>query len=85
MVEEPTLKLEDEEPTLKLEDEEPLILEEVHQEPVVQKREKKISPAARKMAMETNVDLSEVEGSGKKWHCIKRRYYGFDGFKTSSI
>ena len=32
-----------EEPTLKLEDEEPLILEEVHQEPVVQKREKKIS------------------------------------------
>ena len=52
-----------EEPTLKLEDEEPLILEEVHEEPVIQKIEKKISPAARKMAVESNVDLNNVEGS----------------------
>jgi 2-oxoglutarate dehydrogenase E2 component (dihydrolipoamide succinyltransferase) len=72
-----------EEPTLKLEDEEPLILEEVHQEPVVQKREKKISPAARKMAMETNVDLSEVEGSGKNGIVLKEDIMALMGSKPA--
>ena len=41
-----------EEANLKLEDEEPLILEEVHEEKVT-KKEKQISPAARKMANES--------------------------------
>jgi len=72
-----------EEPTLKLEDEAPLILEEVHQEPVVQKREKKISPAARKMAMETNVDLSEVEGSGKNGIVLKEDIMALMGSKPA--
>ena len=72
-----------EEPTLKLEHEAPLILEEVHQEPVVQKREKKISPAARKMAMETNVDLSEVEGSGKNGIVLKEDIMALMGSKPA--
>ena len=57
--------------TLKLEDEEPLILEEVHEEPITQKVEKKISPAARKMAIESKVDLNKIEGSGKNGIILK--------------
>ena len=60
-----------EEPILKLEEEEPLILEEVHDETVTQKVERKISPAARKMAMESNIDLSKVDGSGKNGIVLK--------------
>ena len=59
------------EPVLKLEDEEPLILEEIHQEPVKQKFEKKISPAARKMASESKIDLRKVEGTGKNGIILK--------------
>ena len=33
--------------------------------------EKKISPAARKMAIESNVDLSKIEGSGKNGIILK--------------
>ena len=54
-----------EEPILKLNEEEPLILEQVHEEKEVQKVEKQVSPAARKLANETKVDLRNVEGSGK--------------------
>ena len=53
------------EPILKLENEEPLILDQAHEEVVIQKKEKQLSPAARKMANETKVDLSNMEGSGK--------------------
>jgi len=70
-----------EEPTLKLEDEEPLILEEVHEEPVSQKIEKKISPAARKMAIESKVDLSRVEGSGKNGIVLKEDIMALMGSK----
>jgi len=72
-----------EEPTLKLEDEEPLILEEFYKEPVKQKIEKKISPAARKMAMETNVDLSRVEGSGKNGIVLKEDIMALMGSKPA--
>ena len=54
-----------EEPVLKLEEEEPLILDQVHDEKVIQKKEKIVSPAARKMASESKIDLSKIEGSGK--------------------
>ena len=80
-IEEPTLKLEDEEPTLKLEDEEPLILEEAHEEPATLRNEKKISPAARKMAMESNVDLKNVEGSGKNGIVLKEDIMALMGSK----
>ena len=39
-----------EEPILRLEEEQPLILEQVHEEKEVQKIEKQVSPAARKLA-----------------------------------
>ena len=57
-----------EEPVLKLEEEEPLILEKVHNEKPKENKtvnniqEKKISPAARKMASEANVDLNKIQG-----------------------
>ena len=72
-----------EEPILKLEDEEPLILEEVHEELVAKKIEKKISPAARKMAIETNVDLNKVEGSGKNGIVLKEDIMALMGSKPA--
>ena len=71
------------EPLLKLDNEEPLILEDIHEEPVVQKTEKKISPAARKMAYESNVDLSKVEGSGKNGIVLKEDIMALMGFKPT--
>ena len=68
---------------LKLEDEEPLILEEVHQQTAVQKAEKKISPAARKMAIESNVDLNEVKGSGKNGIVLKEDIMALMGSKPA--
>ena len=73
----------EEEPILKLEDEAPLILEEVHKEPVAKKTEKKISPAARKMAKESNVDLSRVEGSGKNGIVLKEDVMALMGTKPA--
>ena len=72
-----------EEPTLKLDIEEPLILEEFHEEPVTQKIEKKISPAARKMAVESNVDLNNVVGSGKNGIVLKEDIMALMGSKPA--
>ena len=68
---------------LKLEDEEPLILEEVHEEPITQKVEKKISPAARKMAIESKVDLNKIEGSGKNGIILKEDIMSLMGSKAA--
>ena len=71
-----------EEPILKLEEEEPLILKQVHEEKKEkQKIEKQISPAARKLANETKVDLSNVEGSGKNGVILKEDIMGLMGSK----
>ena len=72
-----------EEPVLKLEDEEPLILEEIHEETPVQKVEKKISPAARKMAIESNFDLNNIEGSGKNGIVLKEDIMALMGSKPA--
>ena len=72
-----------EEPVLKLEDEEPLILEEIHEESAVQKVEKKISPAARKMAIESNFDLNNIEGSGKNGIVLKEDIMALMGSKPA--
>ena len=68
---------------LKLEDDEPLILEEVHEEPITQKVEKKISPAARKMAIESKVDLNNIEGSGKNGIILKEDIMSLMGSKPA--
>ena len=72
-----------EEPVLKLEEEEPLILDEVHDEPAAQKIEKKISPAARKMAIESNVDFNKIEGSGKNGIVLKEDIMALMGTKPA--
>ena len=72
-----------EEPVLKLDNEEPLILEQVHEEKRSQKVEKKISPAARKMAIETKVDIGSIEGSGKNGIILKEDVMSMMGSKPS--
>ena len=72
-----------EEPTLKLEEEEPLILEQIHEEKEIRKVEKQISPAARKLANETKVDLSNIEGSGKNGVILKEDIMALMGSKPA--
>ena len=72
-----------EEPILKLEEEEPLILEQVHEEKKAQKIEKQVSPAARKLANETKVDLRNVEGSGKNGVILKEDIMSLMGSKPA--
>ena len=82
-IEEPVLKLEDE--SL---DEEPLILDEVHKEkPAVkksiEKEETRISPAARKMANETKLNIAEIKGTGKNGIILKEDIMSLMGSKPS--
>ena len=72
-----------EEPRLILEDEEPLILEDVHEDTATRNIEKKISPAARKMAIESNVDLSKIKGSGKNGIVLKEDIMELMGSKPA--
>ena len=83
---EPILKLEEESQEF---DEEPLILEETFKEqtkikktsPV--KKETKISPAARKMATESNININELQGSGKNGVILKEDIMSLMGTKPS--
>ena len=72
-----------EEPKLILDDEEPLILEQIHEDKTSQKIQKQISPAARKMASEANVDPSTIEGSGKNGVILKEDLMSLMGSKPS--
>ena len=76
-------EIKNEEPMLKLEEDEPLILEEVHEEKVIKKQEKTVSPAARKMAKETKIDLSRVKGSGKNGVILKEDIMSLMGSKPA--
>ncbi len=88
---EPILKLEKE--SLDAE-EEPLILEHVHNEKkekaesnktssIKIKKETKISPAARKMANEANVDIDNIHGSGKNGVILKEDIMSLMGSKPA--
>ena len=85
-ISETVLKLEEESPET---DEEPLILEEVHKEKStpkksnIAKRETKISPAARKMASEANVNLENIQGTGKNGVILKEDIMSLMGSKPS--
>ncbi len=68
--------------TLKLE-EEPLILEHVHEEKAPLKKEKQISPAARKMANEAKVDINRIEGTGKNGVILKEDIMSLMGSKPA--
>ena len=77
-IEEPALKLDDE-----LEDEEPLILDQSHEEKIVQKENKEVSPAARKMAIEAKINLDAVDGTGKNGLILKEDIMSLMGSKPS--
>ena len=69
-------------------DEEPLILKEAHQEAkakkiIPAKKETQISPAARKMANEANVDINKIEGTGKNGLILKEDIMSLMGSKPS--
>ncbi len=84
-IDEPILKLDNESIET---DEEPLILEEAHQEvkakkTIPAKKETQISPAARKMANEANVDINKIEGTGKNGLILKEDIMSLMGSKPS--
>ena len=51
--------------------EEPLVLTDVHNEKKLLKNTNIISPAARKLATESNINLNEIKGSGKNGVVLK--------------
>jgi 2-oxoglutarate dehydrogenase E2 component (dihydrolipoamide succinyltransferase) len=68
----------------KLNEEEPLILQHIHEEKILKKETPQISPAARKMADETKVDLDQVRGSGKNGVILKEDIMSLMGSKPPS-
>ena len=83
-IEDQVLKLDIE----KIEDQ-PLILEDVHienkvsEKPLKIKKEKKVSPSARKMASEAKIDLDKVSGTGKNGIILKEDIMGLMGSKPA--
>jgi 2-oxoglutarate dehydrogenase E2 component (dihydrolipoamide succinyltransferase) len=81
-------KLKKKEPALSM-DEEPLILEQVHDEKIIKAEstssevKKKVSPAARKMASESNVNLNKIQGSGKNGVILKEDIMSLMGSKPT--
>jgi len=69
--------------------EEPLILEQVHDEKIIEVKnttievEKKVSPAARKIANESNINLNKVQGSGKNGVILKEDIMNLMGSKPT--
>tara|TARA_B100000963_G_scaffold105075_1_gene91031 strand:- start:377 stop:1690 length:1314 start_codon:yes stop_codon:yes gene_type:complete len=72
-----------EEPVLKLEEEEPLILQQIHEEKLAKKIKKHVSPAARKMASESKINLTDIEGSGKNGVILKEDIMSLMGSKPA--
>ena len=68
---------------IKLENETPLILDQVHEEKITKKETKQVSPAARKMAEETKVDLSQVQGTGNNGVVLKEDIMSLMGSKPA--
>ena len=64
-------------------EEEPLVLTEIHNEPKIKKNSNLdlVSPAARKLAKESNINLSEVKGSGKNEVILKEDLFDLMGAK----
>ena len=56
-------------------------MEQIHEEKVYEKKEKTVSPAARKMADEAKVDLNLVKGSGKNGVVLKEDIMSLMGSK----
>ncbi len=74
---------------LETEEEETLVLNDIHEEKEIQEtqttkeQELSISPAARKMATESKVDLNKVKGSGKNGVILKEDIMSLMGSKPT--
>ena len=86
IIEESILKLDESFET----EQEPLILEKIHKDKPsakkissTKKKDTNISPAARKMATEANVDLNQVHGTGKNGVILKEDIMSLMGSKPS--
>ena len=72
-----------------IKEEEPLILDQVHEEVSVSKnisqkpQEARVAPSARKMAVESNIDLSKIQGTGKNGTILKEDIMSLMGSKPS--
>ena len=72
---------------LQLNEEEPLILDQVHDDEPVKKNinrktiETRVSPSARKIASESNIDLSKVQGTGRSGTVLKEDVMSLMGSK----
>ena len=69
-------------------DEEPLVLDKIHKKKKLKKisspkNETKLSPAARKMANEVNIDINKMHGTGKNGVILKEDIMGLMGSKPS--
>ena len=70
-------------------EEEPLILDQVHEEVSISKnisqkpQEARVAPSARKMALESNIDLSKIQGTGKNGTILKEDIMILMGSKPS--
>ncbi len=70
-------------------EEQPLILKEVHKEKEIPKKKQQsnketyISPAARKMASEADVDIKNIQGTGKNGVILKEDIMSLMGSKPS--
>ena len=70
-------------------EEEPLILDQVHEGASVSKnisqkpQEARVAPSARKMAVESNIDLSKIQGTGKNGTILKEDIMSLMGSKPS--
>ena len=78
-------KLEEKLPTEEAK-EEPLVLTEVHDETIITKNSNLniVSPAARKFAKDSNINLNEVKGSGKNGVILKEDLLSLMGTKPKS-
>ncbi len=70
-------------------EEEPLILDQIHKEVSVSKnifqkpREARVAPSARKLAVESNIDLSKIRGTGKNGTILKEDIMSLMGSRPS--
>ena len=70
-------------------EDEPLILDQVHEEVSISKnisqkpQEARVAPSARKMAVESNIDLSKIQGTGKNGTILKEDIMSLMGSKPS--
>ena len=67
----PLVLEEESKPNIEPSEEEPLILDNVEEELKTPTAEKNVSPAARKMAAESKINLDDISGSGKNGTVLK--------------